>query len=256
MRRTRILLWILVLSLLNFLLSGCIFSTDSTLGLAEYSSEHFQIYYDESLYSLDDIVAIAEKKERLLNRINTFLETDFDDTISVTLVKSTNGEAPAWANTNKQIVEGYSYVVDDCGHEIVHVVTFEEIGYSKFDFFSEGFAVAVEFSFKYPDAITRFVEYRQTLDLYYELDTSWRMQYDNIYDQIIYDTFSGDYYDYIQAGAFIQYLINRYGITVVKDIYRVSVDSKSGYEFSIEILRKYGINLKKCADDFYLDNFG
>lgn len=209
---------IVTLTLPLFVLLGCVSSPVVEEINALYKTDHFDIYYRENDFSIQEIEIIAEKKERILDHINHDLEVNYSGKITAYLYLY--GVEYAFANLNEEIHESRPYVMNDDGHEIAHIVTFQELGYSRNRFLKEGIAVAHEMKISNVNVIEEFVEYHNNPYVNY-IDTV------SIEKQILNSSWDGSYHSYARAGAFLKYLKITIGLDEVKEFYNRSIYNKS-----------------------------
>ncbi len=191
-------------------LLSCGVVSDDCCSADAYTSDHFTIYYSVIDYSFPEIERIAERKERLLARINGLLQVEFDGMIEAHLEASPCYYGYAYYDGHTE--ESRGYVMEDDGHEIVHIVSYAALGYSQSRFMTEGLAVFIELDFEYQNAIEQFVEEYGCVSL----DRGGPAQ------QLASGNFPGCYFDYVQAGAFVCYLAQEYGVDSLKAFYRQS----------------------------------
>jgi hypothetical protein len=192
---------------------------------ASYSWGHFTILYLESEFSQPEVERICIKKERLLSYANDALNLSYDGHILAHLYLW--GEEFAYANTQEETFESREYVLSDGGHEIVHIVCFERMGYSQNGFLKEGIATAIELDLNYFNAIESFVDFSGYHGYIIKTDTGYASTKPTITRQIANDQFDYEYYSYKQAGAFVSYCIIRFGIEAVKAFYISTVKTSS-----------------------------
>ncbi len=165
----------------------------------------------------------GEKKERLLSYANRILGVDYDGSVSAYLYLE--GDEFAYANTEEEIYESRNYVMTDNGHEVVHIVTFEMLGYSQSSFMKEGIAVALELDFESFNAIKGYVNYRKHIDSVSSTDSEWYETYYPLSRQLAKDEFSYSYYSYQRAGAFVKYLMITYGFDALVLFYITTINN-------------------------------
>lgn len=207
-------------------------------GCAVYTTEHFRIHFRECDYSLQEVKRFGEKKERLLRYINTALAVEFNTVIDTYLFIS--GSNP-FATLTKKTFESCSYIHSDCGHEIVHVVTFETLGYSCSRFLIEGFAEAIELDFDHSNAIVRFVAHAKAVGKDKDLPIAEKISNNS--------SFIVCPYDYDMAGGFVKYLMCRWNIETVKEFYQASATcTPSALAQTFHDI--FGISLQQAVADF------
>ncbi len=209
-----------------------------------YRSAHFHVYYLESDYTTAEVIPIAGRKERLLDYVNKALGLSFDGVIDAYLfLFSSSGEA--WAGYNGITCESRFYAMNDDGHEIIHVVTFTELGIPLNDFMIEGVAEAFQLDFDNP--IERFVSYCT--------ERNYKPSYNSsIADQMAANTFDHTYFSYLRAGAFISHLHATYGLSNVKNYYRASV-ADTGKKLADDFAAIFGSTMKESENQFYVRYF-
>jgi hypothetical protein len=218
------MLRIILISCICALLASCV-STPYEEEYTTYSSEHFTVLYLESEFSLQEVERISIKKERFLAYAIEAMHLPYGGRIDAYLYL--RGEEFAFANINEETYESRAYVMTDPGHEIVHIVCFEGLGYSRSGFLKEGIATAFELDLNHYNAIEAFVDYTTYHSLIYKTDTGWVLRKPSIADQISNDKFDYDYYSYKQAGAFVQYLIEQFGVDKMKQFYSSTVKTSA-----------------------------
>jgi len=228
-------------------LLSCISTPPDTRYYACHQTKHFAIYYYESEFSLQEVQRIGEKKERLLGYINEALSLDYDGLVSAYLYLI--GDEYAYANTEEEIYESRNYVMTDPGHEIVHIVTFEELGYSLSGFLKEGIAVSYELDFENYNAIENYVNYRTHIDSVDISTSEWYETYMPLSKQLANDDFDYSYYSYQRAGAFTKYLVITFGVDKVKNFYVSSIDNATAMR-PIDFENIFGKTIEDAEDDF------
>jgi hypothetical protein len=180
---------------------------------ASVQSEHFTLYFDESLFSLQEAQRFIAKKERLLVYITKYLQVDFNGTIEVRTIG--RGSTFAYHSGNTQ--EARWYLLSDSGHEIVHIVAFKTLSYLSTTLFVEGLAEAACYD-ETGSAIQRF---RDLTDRF-PLDRPVGALYDPIRIQAISNRSDFSFFEYSRAGAFVEHCIETHGIERLKRFYRES----------------------------------
>lgn len=148
--------WVSILSVFiaSLLLGGCgnpVTWNDPDGGgrdsLVNYHrTRHFVFFYDISVYSKGEIIANGKTKEAHLDRINAELGVTFDKEIMVRLISESGStwSGQAFPREPYFIQETRDYFVEDNGHEIAHIISFEALGFPESHFFLEGLAAAHE----------------------------------------------------------------------------------------------------------------
>lgn len=203
-----------------------------------YRTEHFAIYYDPDLLSTAQIETIALRKEEHYARINDYLDADYNGVIEAFLGDTIRNPS---ANMFGQIYETYSYALDfDDGHEIAHVISFEEWGYAASRALREGIAVAAQ----YYDTGTAFTTFKRS---FHAAGSTRSLNVESMIAELRKDfcdnPWSVTSLEYARAGAFLQFLCSEYGLDRLRTWYRscIGKNPKSGcsnfpaaYGFSIE----------------------
>lgn len=203
---------------------------------AVYTSKNFRIYYREGNYSLVEVAAFAVRKEKLLERINLLLNTDFNETIDTYLYLAGNMSYAHYQNNEAS--ECYIYIKGDSGHEIAHLVTYKCLGNPCARFFIEGFAVVLEKYYANANAISQFV-------LSYQYNPNRTIQ-EMILDNKIFQT---DTYDYLLAGSFITYLINKWDMETFITFYK-AISLCRNREIADRFKSIYKISLDNVIEEF------
>jgi hypothetical protein len=220
------------------LLPGCI-SSPGELEYVSYKTSHFIIYYDDRYFADHEIVSIGEKKEHLLDYINSTLDVNFNEEIAVYLYYKEKEYAYVY---NGVMYESRDYVLDDDGHEIAHIVSFDKLERSKNSFLLEGLAVMLEYKTDRYNAIEGYISYQPSKQ-------EKKSDSLTLARQILENRFDYTYYSYRKAGAFMCYLANVYGMEKLKEFYRVSCSVSSaalGHRFR-DIS---GIEITTAEDNF------
>ncbi len=214
---------------------------------ATHKTEHFTIYFRESEFSLPEVQRIGDKKERLLNYVNQTLGLGYDGSVSAYLYLE--GDEFAYANTEEEIYESRNYVMTDNGHEVVHIVSFEELGYSQSGFMKEGIAVSLELDFENYNAIKNYVTYRKHVDSVDISDSEWYEKYYPVSVQLATDDFTYSFYSYQRAGAFIKYLMVTYGMDTLLDYYNSTIDNPTSLR-SENFEEIFGLSILEAEQQF------
>ncbi len=193
------------------ILPGCV-STPGEFEYVSYKTKHFTIYYDDRYFADHELVSFGEKKEFLLEYINSQLGVNFNNEIAVYLYYKETEYAYVY---NGVMYESRDYVLNDDGHEIAHIVSFDKLGRSKNKFLLEGLAVLLEYKTDDYNVIEEYLTYQPSRQ-------EKKSDSLSISRQILENRFDYTYYSYRKAGAFLCYIRNVYGMDKVKDFYRVS----------------------------------
>lgn len=244
---------VVVLSFFVLLKPSLGFSTDNSKIKSELNglinTEHFDIYYqDKSIDSISKKI-LALRHEYFYEEIKEQLELKYEVKItSYVFTKSQqkrllfgSGNADVAKPWLKQIYLNFPTYNSSLKHELVHVMA-AEFGTTPFQVASginpaliEGFAMAIE-----DDYDNLPIHYFAALGL----KTKFKHQIKNLFEGF---TFFSKYptISYLQAGSFIQYIIDKYGINKAKEIY-------SGSSFESIYLK----NLKELENDYenYIDS--
>jgi hypothetical protein len=217
---------------------GCV-STPGELEFVTYKTKHFKINYQDRYFTDNEIAAIGEKKEYLLQYIVSTLGVDFDDEITAYLYYKEEQYAYVF---NGVTYESRDYVLKDDGHEIAHIVSFSKLGRSKSNFLLEGLAVALEYKTDDYNVIEEYLAYKPSVS---------EKRSDSLYiaSQILENRFDYTYYSYRKAGAFLCYLSNIYGMDKLKEFYSESCRvSLSG--LGTVFRQMYGFDLFVAENNF------
>jgi hypothetical protein len=111
-----------------------------------HRTRHFLFVYDTTFYTRAEIEANGRTKEAHLARIEKELGVSFDKEILVRLISESGASwsGQAYPQEPYFIQETRGYFIQDNGHEIVHIVSFETLGFPGARFFVEGLAAAHE----------------------------------------------------------------------------------------------------------------
>lgn len=179
-----------------------------------YRTKHFVIYYYDCFFTPAIIENIGIIKERLLESINAYLETDYNRVIEVFITDTVEN---SHALHVEQVYEKVDYVLTDCGHEIAHIVSIREWGYPIPKFLIEGIAVAAEVK----RGGSAFLQYQNTIKFMESFNPDYlEMDLDSMKICLEQNKWNGSLKEYEQAGAFIHYLKSEFGIKKVKDWYQ------------------------------------
>ncbi len=218
---------------------------DSPPGEMPYRTDHFRLYYDTLDLTRLEIEAIALHKESLLVPVTEYLATAVDDTI-VTIISDTiswNPHAVRYGETH----ETPAYARDDDGHEIAHVVSFRQWGYSRSPFLVEGVAVAAE---DY-DGGSATRAYAKDL-LSSPSDTLSAYECRELLDGIVHGDFGYASREYERAGAFVHYVRATFGVGALRTwYYLTSTNGSSTWEDAYAEV--FGTIPQQVVSDFACD---
>jgi hypothetical protein len=217
--------WHLLFPILSFMLLSCTLSTINEEKYAQYTAGHFDFYYNEQEYSLQEIQDNAARKERFLVYLDSVLDIRYEGTITV-IMDAAGGTSVAYVDWKGTDHESRSYTWDDLGHEIVHVISYELWGWPQSDFLIEGLAEALQLEFEHTSAIEAFLRYQHTLDSLQGDGNPATHEHCPLspFTQIQDDAFNHSYQSYLLAGAFMKYLMVKFGMEKVKAFYQGSSD--------------------------------
>lgn len=208
-----------------------------------YRTEHFIVYFDQSRFDVRYIESVAAKKERLLDHINKYLNTDYDGVMEVVITDTIDR---SHATFSERIRETSSYIREDNGHEIAHVVSLQEWGDSRCSFLTEGTAVACERHDDRRNALERYQLYARSYmhDRQLPIDSLMTdMKRDITYG------FDYSYHEYLRAGAFFHFLKTRYGLTPLRQWYIQSIHIDKN-ERVAAFKAAFGLRLDEAVDTF------
>lgn len=209
-----------------------------------YESPHFHVYYLEREFATSEIAPIASRKERLLDYVNKALDVSFYGVIDTYLLLEPWGRA--WASYNGITCESRDYVAEDNGHEIIHIVSFEELGKTKNGFILEGLATAFELDYDNP--IERCVSFCTSVRI------DCPKYSPSIADQITKNDFDHSSLSYLRAGAFTRFLDDAYGLSKVKMFFRASV-TDAGKKLADDFTTIFGMTIQESENLFYQKYF-
>jgi hypothetical protein len=232
--------------LLALLLAACSPYSSGDYENAVYDTAHFRLYFKERDFTLSEVKAIGERKERLLTAINRALDVQFDGIIPTYLYRGYYSGFASYDGTSR---ESRDYVLVDDGHEIVHQVCFSELGTTENLFMAEGMAEMLCIHLQGYNAIDAFVHWRDDWDAVYGCDSSWRANEGDAENQLAFDGFHSTSYDYQQAGAFLEWLQMNNGIEKAKLLYRAS-QAKNGAELAAAFQQVFGVTLTDAVQGF------
>jgi hypothetical protein len=229
---------LIIVTIIISMFPGCV-SSPGELEYVSYKTKHFTIYYDDRYFADHELVSIGEKKEYLLSRINTKLDVCFNDVIPVYLYYKETEYAYVYDGV---MYESRDYVLNDDGHEIAHIVSFDKLGRSKNNFLLEGLAVMLEYKTDQYNVIEEFLSYQPSKQ-------EKKSDSLTISRQILEDRFDYTYYSYRKAGAFLCYMANSYNMDRLKEFYRVSCNVLS-VELGSKFKDIFGIEISAAEDNF------
>jgi hypothetical protein len=179
-----------------------------------YRTEHFVIYYYDCFLTPSTIENIGIIKERLLESINAYLETDYNRIIEVFITDTVEN---SYASDEEQVYERVDYVLTDDGHEMAHIVSIQEWGHPLPSFLVEGIAVAAEVR---RDG-SAFSRYQNTIKRMKKNNPDYlEIELERMKICLERNNWYTSYEEYEQAGAFIHFLKAEFGIKKVKDWYQ------------------------------------
>ncbi|HEX2957459.1 MAG TPA: hypothetical protein VHO70_11550 [Chitinispirillaceae bacterium] len=229
---------LIFISIVILIISGCV-STPGELEYVSYNTGHFTINYDDRYFADHEIIAIGEKKEKLLEYLNSTLEVNFNKNITVYLYFKETEYAYVY---NGVMYESRDYVLNDDGHEIAHIVSFDKLGHSKNKFMVEGLAVMLEYKTDHYNVIEEYLSYQPSKQ-------EKKSDSITISRQILENRFDYSYYSYRKTGAFLCYLLNRSSMDKLKEFYCISCSVASG-ELGNRFQDIFGIELSVMEKDF------
>jgi hypothetical protein len=220
------------------ILSGCI-SSPGELQYVSYKTKHFVINYDDRYFADHELASIGEKKEYLLNFINSKLGVNFNEEITVYLYYKETEYAYVYGG---MMFESRDYVLNDDGHEIAHIVSFDKLGYSKNNFMVEGLAVVLEYKTDHYNVIEEYLSYKPSKQ-------EKKSDSLTISRQILENRFDYSYYNYRKAGAFLCYLVNSYSMDKLKEFYTASCSVSFG-NLGGRFIEIFGIDISTAENNF------
>jgi len=216
---------------------------DSSPAVMPYTSPHFTIYYDTLLLSPGQIERLAWRNEHNLNRVNAYLHTSFSDRISLVISDSEVDDEAAHAHRYNEINSSLDYALVSTGHEIAHIVTFTEWGYSSNRFLLEGIAVAAQ-NYEHSNALLEYARHYPADRARLGIDTIREV----VFEGINSDEFESSLFHYNIAGSFVHYCIDTYTFNTFKLLYLKTV---TGYEISESLLEYYlSTDLQSLIDEY------
>lgn len=207
-----------------------------------YRTPHFVFFYDINSYLRREIEANGKTKEAHLKRIESELGVSFDKEIMVRLISESgqNWSGQAYPREPYFIQETRNYFVQDNGHEIVHIVSFETLGLPEKRMFVEGLAAAHEL-----DARPKW-----TRLCYSEMDSTDAFRF---LGEMV-DARVSEIVDYDLAGAFVEWLEEEFGMEVFKAFYR-DLSAFPGSSVSSLYARNFGLNEDRLHGRFISERF-
>lgn len=172
------------------------------------------------MFSPEDIERIGVKNECLLEHVNDYMQTGYNRIIEVII---TDTISKSYATKIERVYETPEYALDASGHEIAHIVSFQEWGYTSQSFFQEGIAVSASIN---PDAKNSLVDFKNFLriKLKKNMVTIEEVMYEMKRD-ITEDAFNKTGFEYNRTGAFFHYLKINFGMILVKNWYLSTINS-------------------------------
>jgi hypothetical protein len=186
------------------LFTGCSEPTSTSIPFVTFESAHFIIYFEEKYFTLQEIERFAQKKERLYDYVTRALDVRYDGTIPVYLRSFISDSVAGYATYGGTIDESRAYVLDDDGHEIIHVIADQTLGDCRIKVVCEGLAMALELDLENENVIQRFVQDGMSL---------------RIAQKLLGNTLSSSTSDYYAAGAFVRFIIDEWGMDRFKAFY-------------------------------------
>ncbi|MBN1982373.1 MAG: hypothetical protein JW795_12645 [Chitinivibrionales bacterium] len=238
------------LFLFLFVHIGCdIAVVDNNPETFPYRSRHFIIYYDTSYYTPTDIELIGLRKEKLLKRINSYLETSYDRTVEVIIsdvIENTQIESI------ERICETPLSIENDNGFTLARIITDTELGNPHWRFLSSGIAIASEVL---PDNVNAFSRFKTMIKESIQqkpgwLDTVMTLMKDAIVDS---NAFQFTSFEYSRAGAFMHYLKQRFGISALKQWYIPTLPPSSFPKPRRELIRSFNEIFRISIDSVITD---
>lgn len=214
-------------------------SSPGELQYVSYKTKHFNINYDDRYFADHELISIGEKKEHLLDYINSKLGVNFNEEITVYLYYKETEYAYVYGGV---MYESRDYVLEDDGHEIAHIVSFDKLGYSKNNFLVEGLAVVMEYKTDNYNVIEEYLSYQPSKQ-------EKKSDSLKISRQILENRFDYSYYSYRKAGAFLCYLANSYSMGKLKEFYQASCSVSSG-KLGDRFKGIFGIDISTAEDNF------
>src|SRR5512133_509435 len=211
-----------------------------------YQTEHFIIYYDTNLLTTEQIENIGIERERLLDYVNGYLNTSYNRTIEI-FISDTLVSSAADAGINERIRENTSYSFRDKGHEIAHIISMQEWGDPDINFLLEGVAQAAS-DYKGQSIIDIYQWDLSVLLSNHESDLTTEMN--KLVDKLSSGEWNATAYEYDQAGAFIQFLKDTYGLQMVKRWYLESLRSGTSDAMNVTFYDVFGINSSQAVTIF------
>ena len=202
-------------------LSGCnIPVVNSDPSEIPYHTKHFRIYYDPTVISPFEVEKISILKESILEHVNEYLGTSFDQVITTTISDTISANTHFYAFTF-QTHEQARFAINDNGHEIAHVVSVHEWGNTTMNLLSEGVATAAQVR-SYSTVIYDYSStFWQAANRTAAVDTAMN----HLYLNIVKNIFGYTYEEFIQAGAFVEFLRATYGINNVAAWWHATVNT-------------------------------
>jgi hypothetical protein len=200
---------------------------------------HFVIHYHEHDFSPFEIERIGVRKEKLLDSVNAYLQTSFDGVIEVCIHDS---NAANHATVHGHTFERPAYARADNGHEIAHVVCFQEWGFARNTFMAEGVAVACE-------AFGATAVQKLKSALCSGGTEAIAAEGQAIRDALCDGAWRATSAEYLRAGAFVDFVRRHWGVARLKAWYRAMIDTQRdtlGGRFQSTV----GLSLTRAIDMF------
>jgi hypothetical protein len=207
-----------------------------------YRTPHFVFFYDTSVYGRAEIEANGKAKEAHLKRIESELGVSFGKEIMVRLISESgeNWSGQAYPREPYFIQETRGYFIRDNGHEIVHIVSFETMGFPGFRFFVEGLAAAHELDAR-PKWARLCGATDDSLELLGKLLSMTQAR-------------NSEQVDYALAAAYVEWLEGEFGLEGFKAFYRdLGLYTYSSLASLIE--RDFGMTEEELHGRFFSERY-
>ena len=202
-----------------------------------WESEHFYFYYLPATWPSQHIEELADLHEQTFGDIVNALGVDYVGPISFyiynsmeSLYRATARDA-GFAIVEAQVVHAWWISAGDHqspGHEMTHVISYHTLGEPQEALLGEGLAVCLDHSEKDYRAIAADLDQQgRLIPLSQMLGDAW-FEYDDAYQV---------------SGSFVCFLIDRYGVDRLKEIY-----TRSDFEAALEEV--YDANLASLEDEW------
>lgn len=207
-----------------------------------YRTPHFVFFFDTSVYSMPEVISNGKAKEAHLQRINKELGVSFEKEIMVRLISESgqNWSGQAYPREPYFIQETRDYFVEDNGHEVVHIVSFETLGLPWLRFFVEGLAAAHEL-----DARPKYARLCGIRADPEELP--------GILERMIGATISENV-NYELAAAYVEWLEVEFGLETFKSFYQ-ELAGNPNYDWTKICIHHFGIHPEQLHERFSSERF-